>query len=300
MVESQDKLAVVNTGSDTITIIDFKNCYECETIFLCSNQPYLGPHQIIKNKEGNIVYSANSYANNIFKIDLNMKQVEDALVVGSFPSHIDRLDNFLLVTNSDSNSISVIDEDAFEIIENISVGEKPHDIKVDSRTKKVYVANSNNNSINIIDIYSNNIEEIKLPYKPLHLVVEANRLYVLCPLNNGMINSKILILDIDNRKIIRNIDVDGVIIDMVIMEDEKNIYTTNIEDGCLYKIDISCKSSIEKYYIGGMPSKLLCNKKNNIFITNILNNTLIVFDNVKKEIVKRIKIGKEPNGLLFL
>lgn len=294
-----DKLAVVNTGSDSITIVDMDNDYRCDTFFLCKGKPYLGPHQIIQGDNENILYSTNSYNNSIFKINLCEKQIEDSLIVGSFPSHIDTLDDLLLVTNSDSNSISVIDKKNFLLIENIPVGEKPHDIKVDEISKKVYVANSNNYTIDVLNVYNNTSDTIKLPFKPLHLFLGEERIYVLCPLNNGMTDSKILVINLEDSTIEHSIDVDGVIIDMIILEDKKIIYTTNIDDGFLYKLDIEDSSFSEKHFIGGMPNNLLLHN-DFIFITNVLTDNLHFFDSNKKEIIKSINIGIEPNGLLLL
>lgn len=298
MSRKGEKLAVVNTGSDSITIIDLENYYISDTFFLSKRQSRLGPHQIFKKENQDILYSTNSYDNSIYKIDIKNKRVEDTLVVGCFPSHIARLDKFLLVTNSDSNSISIIDESKFLLVENISVGERPHDIKVDKKTQKVYVANSNNYTIDVMNIYNNYSIKIKLLFKPLHLFIGYKNIYVLCPLNNGMTCSKILILDIDTYEIKKCIDVEGVIIDLVVLEDKKIIYSTNIENGFIYKIFLDDEISQEKYYIGGMPNNLLL-KENVIFITNVLNDKLHVFDCNKSNIITSINTGVEANGVIL-
>ncbi|MTI49553.1 MAG: YncE family protein [Firmicutes bacterium] len=293
----KDKLGIVNTGSDSITILEMNDNFRCQNFFLCEGKPYLGPHQIIQEENKNIFYTTNSYDNSIYKINIHKKTIEDILLVGCYPSHIDILDNYLLVTNSDSNSISVIDRVNFELIENIPVGEKPHDIKVDKKTKKVYVANSNNYTIDVLDIYTNSINAIKLPFKPLHMFLGKEKAYVLCPLNNGMINSKIIIIDLQMGIIEHCIEINGVINDMVIIEQNSVIYTSNIDDGYMYKIDMDKDKPSEKYYIGGMPNNLLFNNKY-IYITNVQSDCLHVFDVTKREIIKTIKTGKEPSGLL--
>lgn len=303
MVNKFEKLAVVNTGSDSISIIDINNGFEFETILLSENQPYLGPHQIINNEEGDIVYSANSYANSVFKINIDEKKVVDNLVIGSFPSHIDRIDNHLMVTNGDSNSISVIDEKGFQLLENIPVGEKPHDIKVHKRTKNIFVTNSNDYTIDVLNLCNKKIEkneEIRLPFKPLHLSIGVENIYVLCPLNNGMINSKILELDIDTGELKKTIDIDGVINDMIVMEEKGVMYVTNIDDGFLYNVDTHNGNILDKFFLGGMPNTLISDMGKLLFITNILNNNLIVFDHLKSTIIKRIKLGEEPNGMLLM
>lgn len=305
MFKTGEKLAVVNTGSDSISIIDINKEFECHTIFLSKNQPYLGPHQIVNNGKWDIVYSTNSYDNSVYKINLKEKKITDNIIVGSFPSHIDCLDGLLVVTNSDSNSISIIDEDedGLELLENIPVGEKPHDIKVHMKSKSIFVANSNDYTIDVLKFHEKKIEksnQIKLPFKPLHLSIGKENIYVLCPLNNSRINSNILELDIDTGRKKKTIDIDGAIIDMIVMEDEGVIYITNIDDGFLYMVDIQNGNIQDKFFLGGMPNTLISDMKEHLFITNTLSNNLIVFDHLKKTIIKRIKLGEEPNGILLL
>ena len=57
----------------------------------------------------------------------------------------------LYVANTDSDTVSVIDETKKEIIEQFKVGHKPRDIDIHTENGIVYVSNSMSNTVSVID-----------------------------------------------------------------------------------------------------------------------------------------------------
>ncbi|KPU27744.1 hypothetical protein TR13x_04285 [Caloranaerobacter sp. TR13] len=307
------KLVVANAENDTLTLVDLENKYEVENIFLNNistskkrvnissiNRPYIGPHHIIRGSNDSIIYTANSYDNSVFKIDINSKTVIDAVYVGSCPKHLELLNGCIFVTNTDSNSVSVIDEKDFILLENIPVGEKPHDIKINNSKNRIYVANSSGYSLSVIYLDSNKIDKIRLRFNPFHILTNKDRIYILCPQSNGMHQSAIQILDINDNILLAELEVEGVVLDMVVIENTDILYTTNALDGFLYKINIEKKNILEKYYLGGMPNCMLYNGDDLIFISDALKNCVTVFNYKKGKIIKNISVGLEPNGLILI
>lgn len=305
----ENKLVVANTGSDSLSIINIDTYSLLDTIFLCelaklkkckisSNGPYIGPHHICFNND-NIVYSANSYDNSVYKINIKSKQIEDMVYVGSFPSHLVLHDGHIYVTNSDSNSISVIEEKEFNVIENIPVGERPHDIKIDKSNNRLYISNNNGYSVHMIDLKLNTDKRIRLKYNPVHIVIDENKLLILSPPSNGMINSKLVFYSLVEEKICKEINVNGVIVDLIIIGEEKLAYVTNVEDGNLYEIDLDEYKINSTYFMGGMPNKLV-RRKNELYISDALNNRVAIFNLKQKKVICEIKVGIEPNGLIIV
>lgn len=305
----ENKVIVANTGSDSLSIIDIETYSLLDTIILCeltqakdskttTNGPYVGPHHICYDKD-NIIYSANSYNNSVYKINIDSKKIENMVYVGSFPSHLVVHNGYIYVTNSDSNSISVIDEKGFNVIENIPAGERPHDIKLDEINKTLYISNNNGYSIDIINLSLNIEKKIKLKYNPVHVVVDGSIMFVLSPPSNGMIASKLIIFSLSEEKTIKEIDVQGVIVDLVIVADKKTAYVTNVEDGNLYEIDLLEYKIKAVYFIGGMPNNII-GIKDELFISDALNNRVIIFNIKQGRIVCNIDVGIEPNGLIII
>lgn len=304
----ENKLIVANTGSDSLSIIDTRTHELIDTIFLwesvkankksTSNGPYVGPHHIFFD-EKDIIYSANSYNNTVYKINIELKEIVDMVYVGSFPSHLVVHNGYIYVSNSDSNSISVIEEKGFNIIENIPVGERPHDIKLDKKNNRLYISNNNGYSIDMVDLNNNVQKRIKLRYNPVHISIEDNIILVLSPPSNGMLNSKLLIYSINDECIVKEIDVQGVIVDLIAVENKKTAYVTNVEDGNLYEIDLVDYKINSKYLIGGMPNNIT-RKNEELYISDAFYNRVVIFNYKKGKILYSIDVGLEPNGIILI
>lgn len=310
--EDDQILLVANTASNSLTYIDINNNYSSTEIkyedMLSSyvknkiNEKTLniGTHQIFKSLSSNSIYTVNSYGNNIFKINIAKKEIEDIVYVGSYPSHIDIYNGNIYVTNSDSNSISIIDEKNFTLTKNIPVGEKPHDIKVDKLRNKIYIANSNGYSVTIIDVLNNEDERVLIDIHPLHFYILDENMFILACQSNGMEKSSISLFNLDKKRVFRKIYIDDSILDMSVLLSRNIIFTTNAGDGYLYKIDFERKEILDKIFIGGMPNNILWDKKNKLYISNTLKNIVSVFDINKNKIIKDIPVGNEPNGLILV
>lgn len=311
MEKKYSKLLVSNCGSDSFSTIDLRRRCVCRTKNMSElitnsrissskrQNPLIGCHSIKSNDNSDLLYTVNSYDNSVFQLSLPNMEVKNIVYVGSYPTHIKSVKGNLLITNSDSNSISVIDEESFSLIENIQVGEKPHDIVYDDKRGIVYVANSNGYSISAIDLKTAKIGKLRLCTHPLHLSIENDTMYILSSQTNGMCCSYISVFDLLNFREIKRIPIDGVIVDMSVIKNQNVIFTSNIEDGYLYKIDINNEDNISKFFIGGMPNNIKWDGGRTLYITDIMRNLVILFDINKEKIIKRIKVGNEPVGLML-
>lgn len=306
------KIVVSNSGDNSITIIDLENNFKTSKINYCdmineNNKNKIDcniynsrTHSIFKGSESNIMYTINPYTNNIFKIDIDKKEILDLVYVGSSPSHIEIYNRCIYVTNSDSNSISVIEEENFDLIETIAVGEKPHDLKIDKLRKKLFVANSNEYSISIIDLVKDDIEKIFLDINPLHLHILNQNMFILSCGSYGEMKSSISLFNLEDKKVFRKIFIEETLLDMVVIKDLNIVFTTNGGDGFLYKIDYITQKIIDKIYIGGMPNDILWDNNSILYISDSTKDCLFLFDIYKNQIVRKIPVGKEPNGLIFI
>ncbi len=306
------KILVANTGDDTLTCIDLKNKRAVETIDLKKliknnnvksftlDSLFIGPYEMVSNGRG-LIYCTNAYDNSVFKIDIENKKIIDVISVGSFPTCIRYFKHHLYITNSDSNSISIIDEESFSLVENIPVGEKPTDIEIDENEMKIYVANSNGYSINIIDLMGKENRIIKLKDNPVKTIIEDGTMYILFSVNNSTIgNSNISVMDLQNYEKHEIFNLQGIFNSMLKINGGELVFLTNIDNGCLYRIDIKKGNLLSKTYLTGMPNKLEWDGDNVIYISNISTNTLSIFDIHENRITNNIKIGREPNGILIL
>ncbi len=302
------KILIANTGEDSLTL---KDGYSLKTIFLSKlidekkdnstqENSQLGPYDMDIG-EGGFIYIANSYDNSIMKIDLENIKLLEFIKVGRNPTCIKRFMGKIYVANSDSNSISIIDEKTFSLIEDISVGEKPTDIQIDENGLKLFIANGNCYTINILDLNSEKISSIILSKQPVKIAIEDKRLFILSYINNGVMNyCNLSELEIENYKTMMSIDLKGIFANFVKIKGKEVFYLSNIEDGYIYKVFIDNEVNITKTYLGGMPSNIKWDGEKNLYIANILNNDLTIIDESRNKIIDNIRVGKEPNGVLLL
>lgn len=301
ILKSKGKIIIANTGDDTLTLLDSKNREIIDILDLKSikNNSPIGPYELI-DTESNLVYCTNIYDNSLYKINIDTKELIDILYIGCYPSCIKHFkDNFYIV-NTDSNSISVINVEEFSLIESIPVGDKPTDIEIDKTNMKIYVANSNDCNISKIDLIKNESTTIRLKNNPLKIILEGNHMYILFNANGSLsYKSNISIMNLETLEIENILDLRGIFNTMLKINTSEIIFTTNIGNGCLYRMDIKKGSLLSKTNLLGLPNKLAWDGDETIYITNISTNTLSLFDTKTNRIICDIKVGMEPNGILF-
>lgn len=310
MLILKNKVMVANTGDDTLTYIELGEEKKIENIDLKSlvnrnsgrlislDDSFIGPYDIASNGKG-YIYCTNVYNNSVFKMDYKNKKILDIISVGSYPTCIKYYKDHLFVTNSDSNSISIIDEKSFSLIENIPVGERPVDIEIDEVNMDIYVANSNEYSINVIGLNGGDNQVIKLNNNPVKIIIFGDEIYILSNINNGIINrSNISILDLKTYDIKDSNDFKGIFNNMIKINRREIIFITNMDNGYLYRMDLKKKNLLSKTYLAGMPNKLEWDGVNTLIISNISNNMLTLYDIDKDKAKENIKVGIEPNGIL--
>lgn len=301
------KVIVANTGEDTLSCIDLKIRKVIKTIDLKSiinknkevklSGSFIGPYDMVSNNQ-RLIYCTNAYDNSIFKIDIEKNTILDSLYVGSFPTSIRYFQDYLYIANSDSNSISIIEENTFSLIENIPVGERPIDIEIDESNMKMYVANSCGQSLNIIGLNNKENKTIDLDNNPVKIIVEED-ICILSIVNNGETsNSNISIMNKKTHKIVESLNFKGIFNTVIKINGNEIVFITNIDNGFLYRVNIKKGYVLNKIQLKGMPNKLEWDGDKTLFISNILSNTLTLFNIDSNQVIDNIKVGIEPNGIL--
>lgn len=306
----KEKLVVANTGEDTLTFIDRSNMRIDEVFYLSeianknvksiSSSPSIGPWDMIYDG-CKFLYCTNAYDNSVFKINLDKGKIVDKLYVGSFPTSIKSIENYIFIANTDSNSISVISEKEFYLIENIPVGGKPIDIEVDKIKKKIYIANSDGYSINIIDLKGVKNEIIRVKNNPIKMIIEGDFMYILYSVNNNILsNSNISIMNLKDYREEEIIQLKGIFTNMLKLNNREIAFVTNIDKGYIYRVDIEKRNLLSKTKLVGMPNRIEWDGDNTVFITDISEDIIYLFDIEKNIIIDGIRVGKEPGGILII
>jgi len=176
-----------NPNSDNISVIDTLSNIVTSSIYVGNN-----PADIVVDQDRRKVYVANKASNSVSIVDVNTSTVENTVTVGFNPTGMAIHQDKLYVTNTGSNSISVIDIPSYSVTKtislsqkpmwlvsglssriyvsgadnevsfiypsmdmttrNISVGDLPSQMAVDSLRRKLYVVNTMSEDLSVIDI----------------------------------------------------------------------------------------------------------------------------------------------------
>ncbi|WFA09902.1 hypothetical protein [Tissierella sp. Yu-01] len=295
-----NKIITGNIGDDTVSIIDLDDLNQVDTIDikeLMNTNGRIGPWDMTLNDRGELLI-LNSYDESLIILNMSPNIIKSKIKLGRTPICIKVYSGKIYILNCDSNSLSILSETTLHQIEEIYLGEKPSDLQIDNLTYKAYIANSNGNSISIINLLDNTIEVQNINSQPIRLLIFDQKIYILSYVNNGVINySSISILDL-NTKEMKDFKIKGIFIDFVMLN-EMFFLLTNPEDGYLYSFNMNTNSLLKRLYIGGMPNKIIKDNEN-LYITDLLNNLVLIIDLRRDMIIKKIKVGKEPQGFVLL
>jgi YVTN family beta-propeller protein len=154
-----NRIYVTNIDSDTVSVIDGATDKVVGEIGSVSN-----PVGVTVNSLRSMVYVTNFDENTISMIDTVKGTVTKNVTVGISPFDIgvyrlDRNNDFLYVTNSLSNTVSVIHSNSTTdvVIRNITVGKFPVGVGVDQDRDIVYVTNKNSHSLTLINATRNEV-----------------------------------------------------------------------------------------------------------------------------------------------
>ena len=122
--------------------------------------------------------------------DIRLEQKPYILTVNSDTGQI-------YLSNSDSNTVSIIDGKKNNIEKNITVGNRPIDIEVDSTNNILYVTHPQDGNISVIDLNNNKTNTIETKGSPFFIALNSNssKLYI-----SNLEHNYVSIIDLDKRE----------------------------------------------------------------------------------------------------
>jgi len=144
-----NRLYVANFGSNNVSMINLSPGF---TATIPVGQ---APFGLVMNGDGTRLYVSNSGSHNVSEIDTSSNKVVTTLPVGQIPGDMAWANELLYVVNRGSNNVSVIDLSSQTTVATITVGSGPRDLVLSPDGRRMYVANSDENTITVIDMVNN-------------------------------------------------------------------------------------------------------------------------------------------------
>lgn len=296
------RIITANSGEDSLSIIDYGDRINVENIelkkFLPKNKK-LRPIYLTLDKNKNILL-LNSWDNSLFRLNIKGKSLLNSITTGRYPSSLSLFKGKIYVLNSDSSSISVIDEKEFVNIENVFLAGYLTDMELDRVKRKLYIVNWGKNSISIMDIDTGGIKNLHFLFKPFKIIIEGRYLFILSFSNNKYVNyCNLYKFDLKTFKIIGSVKIKGVFYDFSKLANKDRFVLIDAQTSYIFELNYKEESIVNKRYIGGLQSRVLSDKEN-IYVNDLINNQIIILDLYTYKIKNKIRVGKEPQGIFLL
>ncbi|MBT2727403.1 YncE family protein [Bacillus sp. ISL-75] len=235
------------------------------------------------------------------RTDKVIKEVE----VGNHPAHIVFTEDgkYILVTNNEDNTVSVIDSNNYSIVQTISTGKGPHGFRISKDSKFAYVANMGEDTVSVLNLQSmKGDKKIKVGATPVTTGITDDNKTLVVTVNK---ESALAIVDLATGNIDK-VKVGNGPAQVYIEPDNQFAFVANqgtedVPSHSLTKIDLKSKQVVATIETGkGSHGVVTSPDSKFIYITNMFEDTVTVIDNSQNKVLKTIKVGKTPNGISIM
>jgi len=217
------------------------------------------PAHVVIDAQGKRAYATNSEDNNVLVIDVAQKQVIGAIKTGMFPHGLRISPNGreLYVANVNDNTVSVIDIMHSKEVARIPVGKAPVQVGFTPDGGRAYVSLRDENSVAVINTaLRKKIAAVAVGRDPIQDFVTPDGRYVYVA-NQGTEtdpDDKVSVIDTETNSVIATIKAGRGAHGVVVGDDGKRAFITNIVDNTVSVIDIATQKVIRNIEVGEGPN----------------------------------------------
>ncbi|QSX06891.1 hypothetical protein JYG23_05445 [Sedimentibacter sp. zth1] len=239
----------------------------------------------------NILYILDSFNSVMIRCNLYTNSYCECCT-GKDPRHLCKYLDNIYITNFESDSVSIVDADSCTQTGIIKVCMKPHDI-ISNNDNKIYVSCYEENCILEYDITNYNKKYYYINGKPMHLIIDENRLYVLSYLVNENMQSEINIINLETGVTDKTFFIEEITNNFIIDKDNNRLMVLSIEKGRLYIIDINTGEIIKQIHLKGYLEDVSVDNKY-IYIANSNKSSVTLIDKITYEKINTIYFDFQP------
>jgi YVTN family beta-propeller protein len=205
----------------------------------------------------------------------------------------------IYVSNTRSNTVSVIDGIRHTILANVSVGKLPYSLAVDLFANTIYVANTRSNTVSVIDGVTNSVvDTIPVGSRPVDIAVNSatDRVYVA---NHD--SNTISVIEGSTNNVISNITLTKDIsqtpfsgMSIAINVYTNKIYVANENSDRVYVIDGRTNIIVDTLEFNGPISVAVNPNINRAYVVENDTRQVSVIDGETNTVLQGINVGKSP------
>lgn len=300
------RVYVANYNTNTMSVINSATDSWVTDINISGGSPYPPyPVAVAINPNTNKIYVLNFWNGMLVVVNGQTNAVETSISVGASHGSLRALavnpeTNKIYVTNLGS-SVYAIDGSTNSVEATITVGEYPRSIAVNSTLKRLYVVNTNSNSVSVIDInpvsptYNSVVATPLVGTEPyaIGLNVSTGKVYVANRASNdvSVINS--------SNTVDATIPVGLYPYSLAVNTQTNKIYVANRDGGTVSDINGATNSVSNTVTVGSGPVAVACidTTGGKVYVANNLGNTVTAIDPANSNSTQTLTVGTGPASL---
>jgi YVTN family beta-propeller protein len=221
------------------------------------------------------------------------------VAVGQGPTHpIPSPDGrWIYVTNTDDDSVSVIDTKNWKIEKTITNLPEPHDGELSPDGRLLYLATAGNNTVTVLNTLSGKVVwTFDVGTKPRGLTIGGLKGEIVYVTNKG--DGTLSIIDVPANRLKATISVGKGAHAVRVSPDQKTIYVALSKEDSVAVIDARKRKVIKKIPVGSTPEQIdLSHDGRLLFSSNNGDSTVSVIDVMKGRVIATVQVGKGAYGV---
>lgn len=228
-----------------------------------------------------------------------LKEVE----VGNHPAHVVYTGDgkYVLVTNNEDDTVSVIDASTYEVIKTVPTGNGPHGFRISADSKFAYIANMGEDTVSAINLETFAEERINTGDTPVTTGVTKDGKTLAVTLFS---ENSLAVVDLETKQVVK-VEVGAGPAQVYMGPDGKFAYVANqgteeTPSNSMSIVDLETKTVVDEIKTGnGAHGVTVSSDGKFAYVTNMFDNTVSIIDLESKQ-VDTIDVGEIPNGITVM
>lgn len=207
---------------------------------------------------------------------------------------VDQQENIVYVTIGDLNTLLVFNGETNVLTRQVTVGKRPTAVAINPTTKRIYVLNSGDNTLSVIE--GRQVQDtIDLGESAQDIAVDSrlNRIYVTC-YGSGTVKS----IDGNSHAILATTATGQGASGVAVNRTTHRVYVANAESNTLSILDGASNTVLATLPIGEYPQCVAVNPNSNrVYVGSAASHTLTILDGAAGTILSILDAGSSPTAL---
>ncbi len=217
---------------------------------------------------------------------------------GPMASDVDPDANIAVVTNRNSNSISIIDLSTNSVKTTITVGSTPTSVAINPKTRQAVVTNFGSDDISIVDLETEQVvDTIQVGNSPRDVAIDTdNNVAIVANLNDNSVS--MISLDTGGDLLTTPITVGSFPISVGYNGVNHTALVANYQDGTISVIDLTKRIKVGDILVGTNPVDIAVSSDlNRAVVANYGSDSVSVIQLTDNSVVGTISAGSRPLGV---